>query len=202
MYKQNTTQNTAQALTLEGIVASMIVISVALVFSVQVLTINPFQTETTEQHIADQQASNAESLLQTAEREELIQTVLYWNTSNQQFYNTNPDNTYDINPPDTKFGNDIETYLQEQNTQVTIQLLYPNQTGELQTHQFLNSGTSNGKPRTVERTLTVYDSTRLYDESGQRTPQTLTQTNLYLTNQNPTTQFYSTVTIRMIVWNI
>lgn len=204
MMKQNTFSNKGQAFTLEGVVASMLVISVALIFSLQITAITPLSASTSSQHIENQQAELAQGTLETASRDELAQMLLYWNESAGKFYNSDPDGVYRVEPPNIEFPQRYNSILIEKGIGVNIKLTYYNNatTYSDTNTQYFSSGQASDHAYTVERTVPIYEDDPIYDSSGTPSAQNVTQTNFYLDNVYEGSELYNTVTIKFTVWRI
>lgn len=194
-----------QAFTLEGVVASMLIISVALIFSLQITAITPLSASTSSQHIENQQAELAQGTLETATRDELAQMLLYWNASGGQFHNSDADGLYRVNPPaNAEFAQRFEDVLIQKGIGVNIELTYYNNatTYADTTTTYFSSGKPSDNAYTVERRVPIYEDDPIYDASGNPTGQNVTETNLYIDNVYEDSELYNIVVIRMTVWRI
>lgn len=204
MYDKTHLNERAQAITLEGVVSSMLLISVALIFSLQITAITPLSASTSSQHIENQQAELAQGMLETADREELAQTLLYWNNSSGQFHNSAGDGRYRITPPDTEFGNAINDTLLAKGIGVNIQLIYYNNNTTYSTKRFdlFTTGSPSDHAFYVERAVPIYEDDVIYDETGNPTGTTVEEADLYVDNINEDTELYNIVIVRITIWRI
>lgn len=204
MYDKTNLSERAQALTLEGVVSAMLLVSVALLFSLQITAITPLSASTSSQHIENQQAELAQGMLETTDREELLQTVLYWNNSSGRFHGADSDGRYRVIPPNTELGNAISAKLLDKGIGVNIDLLYynNNSTYAPERDSFFTTGAPSNHAFYVEKTVPIYEDDVIYDASGNPTSTTVTEADLYVENINQDTKLYNLVTIRITIWRI
>lgn len=202
--KQNNFNTVGQAFTLEGVVASMLIISVALIFSLQITAITPLSASTSSQHIENQQAELAQGVLETAEREELVQTVLYWNETQGKFHNSDEDGQYRVDPPNISFPQRIDDVLIEKGIGVNIELTYynnPDTYGDSKISYF-SSGVPSTHGYSIERAVPIYENDPIYDSNGNPSGKTVNETNLYLDNAYEDSELYNIIIIKLTVWRI
>jgi len=204
MIQQKNVTNTGQAFTLEGVVASMLLISVALIFSLQITAITPLSASTSSQHIENQHAELAQGALETAEREELIQMLLYWDSSSSKFHNSDSDGEYRVDAPNVEFAQEVDRVLINQGIGVNIDLTYYNNrtTYSDTTINYFTSGEPSDHGHTVERSVPIYENDPIYDSTGNPTSQNVTETDFYLENINEDSELYNIVVIKFTVWRI
>lgn len=203
--KRNNFSTNGQAFTLEGVVAGMLIISVALIFSLQITAITPLSASTSSQHIENQQAELAQGTLETADREELVQMLLYWNESAGKFHNSDADGMYRVDPPENaEFAQRLEQVLIEKGIGVNVELTYYNDATRYSDTRttYFSSGEPSTHAYTVERTVPIYEDDPIYSEDGTASGKTVNDTNLYIDNVYEDSELYNVVVIKITVWRI
>lgn len=207
MYRKTSTTewvNRAQAFTLEGIVSSMLVISVALIFSLQVTAITPLSASTSSQHIENQQAEIAQGLLDSTPRGELAQTILYWNNSSQKYHNSDQDGVYRVEPPETKFGNMTQEQLLDKGIGANIEIIYytNSTTYNQDSYRVFTTGSPSNHANTVTRRVPIYESDVIYNEDGTKSSTKVGNSTFYMNNIDQNSELYNIAVIRITVWRI
>lgn len=204
MRRNTLLSNTAQAFTLEGIISGLLIVSVGLIFALKVTAITPLSASTSSQHIENQQAEIAQGVLESAERETLVQTVLYWNNSSEKFHDSDPDGEYRVNPPDTVFGERLEKRLLDNGIGANVELVYYQNESSFAEDKYtlFTTGSPSDHAFTVTRKVPIYESDVLYDDAGNPTNTTVTNSSLYVDNINEDTELYNVIIVRLTVWRI
>lgn len=194
-----------QAHAIESLAASILILS-TIVFAIQATAITPLTVSTSNQHIETQQQRMASGVLENAKYTEnpgstsaLKEAVLFWNTSNQQFYNASSEGylgTY----PNNEFGDLLNGTFGDRRIATNIYLTYERPGVGSSTKQMLYMGEPSNNAVTATTNIVIYDDDALTapGESG-----TVNETNGYFaSNVNPSSNVYNVVEVRIVVWRI
>lgn len=181
----------AQAFALEGIVASILILS-SLLFALQVTAVTPLSASTSSQHVENQQQSMAEGALTVAaEDDELRQALLYWSTadsnsdgevdgfhdssSNIQYYTAvNPSVTDDnafVALLDRAFSSRAIVF--NVYAEYSIDVDNDGEPDDTERQRLVYRGEPSDNAATASRSVMLYDSDELLDASGTPTGTTL-----------------------------
>ncbi|WP_336361364.1 DUF7288 family protein [Haladaptatus sp. ZSTT2] len=197
----------AQAHTLEGIIASFLLIT-GLVFALQATAVTPLSASTSSQHIENQERAIATGVLASAlENESLHVTPVYWDTANYRFYDTTSRPYYVDNVPSAlTFGNMLERTFGDSGIAYNVNIVHLTASGDERTRQLIYRGVPSDNAVTATRLMTIYDDDVLYDVDGNPTAYTVTQAanngEFYMTDAAPNSAVFNVVKIEVVVWRM
>ncbi|WP_338728235.1 hypothetical protein [Haladaptatus sp. DJG-WS-42] len=197
----------AQAHTLEGIIASFLLIT-GLVFALQATAVTPLSASTSSQHIENQERAIATGVLASAlENESLHVAPLYWNNSTYKFHDTTSRQYYVDNLPSAlTFGNMLERTFGDSGIAFNVNLVHLTTSGDERTRQLVYRGVPSDNAVTATRLVTIYDDDVLYDADGNPTDYTVseaaTKDEFYMTDAAPDSAVFNVVKIEVVVWRM
>jgi hypothetical protein len=153
----------AQAHTLEGVVAGLLLIS-ALVFAYQVTAVTPLSGSTSSQHIENQQRATAAGALQTtAESGSLKRALLFWDSTNKKFHGADNGQHYtSTQDPPNRFLATLARTFADRGIALNVHVVYADSDGIRRSQQLVYRGEPSDNAATATTTLTLYDSDVLY----------------------------------------
>lgn len=193
----------AQAHTLEGIVAGMIVLS-GLVFALQVTAVTPLSASTSNQFIENQQQATADGVLATAESTGALErAVLFWNESGARFHDTTDFVYYQGRSPPNDFGRMLDRSFGGQGIAMNVHFTVLDRGGSTDRVRYVYSGEPSDNAATATRTVTVHDDDVLYDDAEQETDVNVTEAgDLYVPDADPGSGVYNVVRVEVTVWRM
>lgn len=191
----------AQAVTLEALLASLLVLG-ALLFVLQSAAVTPTSASTTNAHLENQHERLASGVLDAAVANgSLTPTLTHWNETNGSFYGTHSNGYYSTGGPPTAFGRLLERSLTDQGLAYNLELSYLSTRGELRRVPLVYVGAPSATAASVSRTVLLTDDQPLYNASGMATNTTLAEADSFFApDRSPTTPTYNLVRVEVIVW--
>jgi len=189
----------AQAHTLEGFVAALIILS-GIAFALQATAVTPLTASTSNQHIENQQRATAVNVLETAEaEEELVESALYWNETREAFRDSGAGGTYSNGGPPTAFGETLNVTFSDENVAFNVRVGYREPDGGTGSQGMVAMGEPSDNAVGATRTVVVFD-----DDTLTGTDRTLEAANesFYADDVAPDERVYNVLEIRVIVWRI
>lgn len=201
----------AQAHTLEAVAAGLLVIS-GVAFALQVSAVTPLTGSTSNQHIENQQAYEAGSLLAAeAANGSLSDTLRYWNATAGRFHGAT-DEGYTGGGPPTPFGTALDETFLDRGIAYNVEISYvaPGPNGSVSTAnasrkriRLVNLGEPTEHATVVSRLVTLRDDDPLLDASGEPTGVTLAANGTYFApDAAPESGLYNVVEIEVVLWRI
>lgn len=189
----------AQAHTLEGLVAALIVLS-GIAFALQATAVTPLTASTSNQHIENQQRATAVNVLETAEAEgELVETALYWNETREAFRDSGDGGTYSSGGPPTAFGETLNVTFSDENVAFNVRVGYREPGGGAGSQRMVEMGEPSDNAIGATRTVVVFDNDTL---TGTDTTLEAANESFYADDVAPDERVYNVLEIRVIVWRI
>lgn len=195
----------AQAHTLEGIVAAMLVLS-SVVIALQVTAVTPLTASTASQHIEMQERASASGVLSAARSDELVRpALLYWNSSTARFHGSGESGYYTGVPDGDRrpalFGLLNQTFA-EQGYAFNIVARYVTSEGNIRERRVLYMGRPSDSAAASSTVVTLYDSDRLLDAEQRETEQELASTPFFTDDVGPDSNVYAVVEVEVVVWRM
>jgi hypothetical protein len=192
-----------QAHTLEGIVASLILLS-AVIFALEMTAVTPLSASTSSQHLENQQEATARGILAAAaDRGALKRAILNWNETSEQYANTSTLGYYTTDPPPNTFGTMLNRSFNQEGIAYNVRLIYHSQGDTPRTRRLVYQGVPSDNAVQATRTVTLLDDDPLYDTDGDPKSLTLSDTDANFTMPDTTSQVvYNVVRVEVIVWRI
>lgn len=215
--------NRAQTYTLEGIIASLVVLA-GIFFALQATTAAPQSAGVTNPHAEQQDRTIARDVVTIADQEELTQAVLFWDDGAEEFHCTPSDREYypgrasvgdsgevcdtDSDPhppaeyeddvPPNEFGHLLERHLGAGYSYNVI-VAY-NDSGTRATQRMVYQGEpADGAVRAVT-SVAISDDQHLYDSAGNPTGPEVDPSNFYAPKSTSQDEIYAVLHVEVIVW--
>ena len=197
--------NRGQAHTLEGVAASLIVLS-AMVFAIQMTAVTPLTASTSSQHIENQLQATAKGVLVTAsETGSLRRAMLYWNNSSKRFHDTNDAQGYYTNdPPDNDFGDALSRAFDSEGIAYNVYLHYAAANGDRLRRRYVYRGVPSDNAISASHAVTLTDDDALYDDDGTRnaTANVANSDSFYAPDTGDDRSLYNVVRVEVVAWRI
>lgn len=191
----------AQAHTLEGIVAAMLILT-SVIIALQVTAVTPLTASTASQHIETQEQASTAGMLSAARSDGLIRpTVLFWNETIAGYHNAGDSGYYATGPP-TEFGSLLNETFNEAGYAFNVVARYTTSTGNLRERKIVYMGNPSDSASAASVTITLYDDDRLLDSSGAKTRKGLRSTPFFVDDVSPDSQVYAVIDVEVIVWRM
>lgn len=192
----------AQAHTLEGIVAAMLVIT-SVIVALQVTAVTPLTASTASQHIEMQEGATASGVLASARSERIIRpTLLYWNDSGARFHGSGESGYYTEGGPPTEFGAFLDDTFGEDGYAFNVVARYTTRDGSIRDRRVVHMGQPSDSAAAASYTVTLYDGDRLLDASGEKTNRTLSSTPYFADDVGQGDNVYAVVDVEVVVWRM
>ncbi|MFC6991869.1 hypothetical protein ACFQH3_08950 [Haladaptatus sp. GCM10025707] len=199
----------AQAHTLEGIVASFLLIT-GLVFALQATAVTPLSASTSSQHIENQERAIAEGVLAAAlENGTLEVAPVFWDnrTDYLRFHNTSSRQYYVDNlQPNLTFTNMLERNFGDAGIAYNVNIVHMTETGAERERRLVYRGVPSDNAVTASRIVTLYDDDVLYDHEGNPTTYTVSkgadEGKFYMSDAAPESAVFNVVKIEVVVWRM
>lgn len=195
--------NRAQAHTLEGIAAAILVLA-SVIFALQVTAVTPLTASTASQHIENQQKGAATGLLVTAdERGALREMVLYWNESGTTFHNISGNESfYTTRNPPTEFGELLEETFAEQGIAYNVNLRFLTTDGDQRERSLVYLGKPSDHSVTVHASVPIYDDDHILDADRTENSTTVSEATFYAPDVSPESHLYNVIEVEVILWRM
>lgn len=192
----------AQAHTLEGIVAAMLVIS-SVVIALQVTAVTPLTASTASQHIEMQEGAAASGVLASARAEGIIRpTLLYWNDTGARFHGSGKSGYYTQGGPPTEFGEFLNNTFGEDGYAFNVVARYTTHDGTIRERRVVHMGQASDSAAAASYTVTLYESDRMLDASGSKTNRTLASTPYFANDIGHGDHVYAVIDVEVVVWRM
>lgn len=195
------TDRHAQVTTFEAIAASILIIT-GVLFAIQATAITPLTASTANERIEVQEQRIAASLLEAAADEDnLLPTVLAWDTSNQVFIGADDPNGFQNGGPPTDFGDQINSTFVNKSIGVNIDIRYRTpDNSRSSTQKLMYQGQPSDNAVSAYKTVVLTDDMELNDGSG-RTLKSV-EDRFYAKDASPSTNVYNIIEVRVVVWRM
>ncbi|WP_430505278.1 DUF7288 family protein [Haloparvum sp. PAK95] len=191
----------AQAHTLEGFVASLVILG-TVAFALQATAVTPLSASTSNQQIENQQMAISESLLETlAEQGELKPAVLYWNTSRNEFRDSGPRGTFSNGGPPTPFGAALNETFGDGNIAFNVDVVYRSPDESRNTVSMVDMGTPSDNAATASRTVVLFDDDTI-EGTNRTVANASAQGDYYAEDVDPDGELFNVMEVRIVVWRI
>ncbi|MFB6146823.1 MAG: hypothetical protein ABEJ08_03975 [Halobacteriaceae archaeon] len=155
----------AQAHTLEGLVAALLVLA-SVLFALQSTAVTPLSASTSNQHIENQQrAMGADVLATAAANGTLTDAVVFWNRSADGFVGSDGEPYHDGGPPN-QFGHALNETFFDERVAFNVVVAYHEQGGGIQTQRMVYMGNPTDNAVRVGRSVVLTDDTELVGSAG------------------------------------
>ncbi len=192
----------AQAHTLEGIVAAMLVIT-SVIVALQVTAVTPLTASTASQHIEMQEGAAASGVLASARSEGLIRpTLLYWNDSGARFHGAGESGYYTEGGPPTEFGAFLNDTFGDDGYAFNVVARYTTSDGQIRDRRVVHMGRPSDSAAAASYTVTLYDDDKLRDAAGEKTDQTLADTPFFADDVGDGDHVYAVIDVEVVVWRM
>lgn len=193
----------AQAHTLEGVVASLVLLS-GLVFALQVTAVTPLSASTSNQFIENQQQSTAEGILATAEETGALErAVLFWDADANTFHNVTGDGVYVTGGPPNEFGEMLNRTFDGEGVAFNVYLTYVDRSDRLTRIRMVYRGEPSDNAVTASRLVTISDDDPIYDHQGIATGTNVSEASgLYMPDTDGGTGVYNVVKVEVVAWRM
>lgn len=192
----------AQAHTLEGVVAAMLVIS-SVILALQVTAVTPLTASTASQHIEMQEKASAGGLLGAARDDGLVrETLLYWNESGARFHGTGANGYYTTGGPPTAFGEMLNETFGADGYAFNLNARFVSANGNIQERRVVYMGRPSDSAAAASGTVTLYDADELRDVDQTRTGRALEDASFFAENQDPDSHVFAVVDVEVVVWRM
>jgi hypothetical protein len=190
-----------QALTLEAVIASLILLT-AVGFALQMTAVTPLSASTSSQHLENQLQSVGEGVLSSnAENGDLKRAVLYWKNNTAGFHDTNEDRQYYTSQePPNGFGESLETVYGDRNIAYNVNIYY-NNSGNITTQPMVSQGEPSDNAVSASRTVTLVDSDRIR-EADLSQGKLVDPADFYAPDGDNSTSYYQVLRVEVIAWRI
>lgn len=194
----------AQAHTLEGLVAGLIVLS-SLLFALQVTAVTPLTASTSSQHIENQQQASTHGLLKAAaDSGALKRAVLYWDETGGYFHGSNPTGYYVSNGELSRFtfGRMLANAYDARGIAFNVHVSYQLADGGVRTKKLIYRGEPSDNAITARRWVTLTDHDRLYGSDEQPTATELNSSTAFYAPDVRSGDLYNVVQVEVVVWRM
>ncbi|QZP37781.1 DUF7288 family protein [Halobaculum magnesiiphilum] len=191
----------AQAHTLEGFAAAVIVLS-GVLFALQATAVTPLTASTSNQHIENQQAAVAEGTLAAAEANgTLAPALLQWNSSGERFIGSGSDGVYTGRGPPTPFGHTLNETFGEDRIAFNVEVSFRTPGGRGRTRMvYMGSPSDNAVAAT--RTVVLFDDDPVGDGSGTLAEVASDPDREFYADDTDDGPLYGVMEVRIVVWRI
>ena len=191
----------AQAHTLEGFVASLVILG-TVAFALQATAVTPLSASTSNQQIENQQTAVSEGLLETlAEQGELKPAVLYWNTSRNAFRDSGPRGTFAGGGPPTPFGAALNETFGDGNIAFNVDVVYRTADKTRKDESMVDMGSPSDNAAVASRTVVLFD-----DDTIEGTDRTVANASaageFYAADVDAEGELFNVMEVRIIVWRV
>lgn len=195
----------AQAHTLEGVAAAMVVLA-SVLFALQVTAVTPLTASTASQHIENQQAAQAAGVLAAAAADgSLSRTLRYWNATGGNFHDVDYDGRYVGGGPPTPFGHDLNRTFRDRGIAFNVNVYYLTGAGR-ERRRLVYLGQPSDHAAVARRSVTLTDDQVLYDSALEPTSTTLADANadsaFYAPDASPDSGLYNVVVVEVVAWRM
>ena len=196
------TDDRGQAHTLEGVVASLVLLS-AVIFALEMTAVTPLSASTSSQHLENQQESTARGILgSAAESGALKQSVLFWNETSEQFHNTSAVGYYTSGPPPNEFGRMLNRSFDRQGIAYNVYLGFTSAGGGRGDTRLVYQGRPSDNAVRATWTVPVFENDQIYDHEGQPTGTTVAESSSFYASNAGDGAVYNVVRVEVVVWRI
>jgi hypothetical protein len=196
-------EDRGQAHTLEGVVASLILLS-AVVFALEMTAVTPLSASTSSQHIENQQEATARGVLASAaETGALQRAVLSWNDSSEQFYNTSSLGYFTTDPPPNEFGEMLNRSFNRKGVAYNIYLSYQEPDGTTDRERFTYQGRPSDNAVQATWTVTLMQNDEIHTHEGVASGTEVSDESTYFAPRAADqSSVYNVVRVEVVVWRI
>jgi hypothetical protein len=194
-----------QAHTLEGIIASLILVS-SLIFALQVTAVTPLSASTSSQHIENQQRATAEGVLAITDNNGSLETaILYWDQENGSFHGLAGDTFYtnDEEVGEFTLGQLLNEQFGDRGIAFNVDLVYQTADGDRRVRQMVYRGAPSDNAVTATRTVTLYDDDELRFANETNSDTTVKEAGSFFAQDSaPGASVYNVVRVEVTVWRM
>lgn len=193
-----------QAHTLEGIVGGLLLLS-GLVFALQATAVTPLSASTSSQHIENQLGASAEGVLAVAADDgSLKNAILNWNETGERFYNLSEDDDhFTAGGPPNEFGRLLDQTFVDRGVAFNVYLIPLSESGEPSDPiELVYRGAPSDNAATASAIVTIYESDRLLDASGDPGMTVDNSSTFYAPDAAPNSTVYHIVRVRVVAWRM
>lgn len=188
-----------QALTLEAILASVLLIS-SLVFAFQATAVTPVSSTAASTNEEVQRASVAAGILDVmVANGSAKRAILAWNDSSG-FLGTGAADYFVAGGPPNAFGRTLDGQLATDGVVYNVDLVYVTANDTLETTPLVDQGTPSDRATRVVRTVTLFDDDLLIDADGHPTNVTVDDSSTFYAPNAASGDLYNVVRVEVTVW--
>lgn len=192
-----------QAFTLEAIVAALVLLA-SIGFVLQLTTVTPLSSSSSNQHLEGQHAALADGLLDQARSNGTLRpALLYWDDARGAFHNSSAKGYYTECGMPLPFGSLLERTFAARGTACNVNVQFVTAGGQLRDERLIFVGTPTDNAVRGAVTVTLYDDDVLYDSSGEPTTRRLQNAStFYAPDAAPNSSVYNVVQVEVVVWRM
>lgn len=182
----------AQAFTLEGVFAGLVVLA-GVAFALQAAAVVPGASGGSSEPIDEGYLSDV--LAEAADSGALERAVLYWSGG---FHNANPKDYYTDGLPTNGFGTRLDESLDDTHA-INVIVSHRTANGAIERQRMVYQGAPGEDSVRAATTVAIYDDDVLYNSAGNPTSTTVDPSNFYAEDESPT-GLYNVFEVEVIVW--
>ena len=191
----------AQAHTLEGIAAALLVVA-GVSFALQATAVTPLSASTSNQHVENQLRASASSLLDTADESgSLVETITYWNNTTHSFHGAADSGYYVEHGPPTAFGEGLNETFIDRRVAVNVEIAYLTETGAIRKQRLLYMGEASDNAVSTSKTVVLHNSTSIRG-GYENVSAARANGDFYIPDAEPGSELYNVVDVEVTVWRI
>lgn len=198
----------AQAFTLEGIVAALVLLA-SIGFVMQMTAVTPLSSSTSSQQIEGELGVLTDRVIEEARQNGTLKpTLLYWDDSIGAFHNGSEKGYYTDCDVPLPFGGLLERTFTDHGIacNVNVKYLYQppdNQPIQPATRRLIYVGTPTDHAVRAVAIVTLYDDDVLLDANGTATGPPLTSSSsFYAPDIAPDSRVYNVIQVEVVVWRM
>jgi hypothetical protein len=192
-----------QVHTLEGFVASMVVLS-GVVFALQATAVTPLTASTSNQFIQNQQRAVGGGVLAAADgNDSLKEATLYWNASEGAFKDTGERDAYATGGPPLPFGKALNETFSDARIAFNVDVFYRTADEERGEVEMVQMGTPSNNAIAATQTVPLFDDDTL--TGSDRTVAAVASDpdeEFYASDIDPDGELFNVLEVRIVVWRI
>lgn len=195
----------AQAHTLEGIVAAMLILT-SIVIALQVTAVTPLTASTASQHIETQERASASGVLSSARSSDAIRPMLlYWNRTGARFHGSGENGYYattDDIPVKMAFPELLNRSFGQNGYAFNVVARYVTPDSNIRERRIIYMGRPSDSAAASSVTVTLYDRDRVLDAGRHTTDANLSSSPFFADDIAPGSHVYTVVDVEVVVWRM
>ena len=182
--------------------AALIIVS-GVLFALGATAVTPLSASTSNQHIQNQQLLAANDLLATgAANGTIVETVVYWNGSEDGFYGAGDAGYYTSGGPPTAFGRSMNATFREDRVAFNVHVDYWDDDRK-KSQPMIYMGSPSDNAVSATRTVTLYDDTQLSAPGqAENVSAAAVDGDFYAPDLAPGRELFNLVEVRIVAWRM